>query len=492
MITIQPKIESSTGEHFSVNSKVRSQAKTPARRRVEQNKKKRASALLLMLPVGAVTKQGLFYLFPDNETRYHMVRRGFLQKGIVREKDTSSKGTIFYYLTTKGIRYLADTNQNTAPWLKYIFFENEEMQISPWANLSSRSMYRYLCFQDAIAFFSSSGIHTIFSEIINTTKRGIAVMSEMAKTFEGGALLSPTEIIFSAMWNYSFANKIHDNDFLQSIAVNQNRMNPESSVLENPSDLNRPSILYGDIREENFYHRFLTGKEIKNPTDFRDINIGIFSTDYQDYSVYLSGKNGLKYSFLSAKNGHMYNMITAKYISNRNDRNPQVCCTSSIILCHTKEEMANAVFDKYKLRKKSYETLGDYYQHTYLVPMNEEGHRMIKNLTDINPYEWRSAKIAEMEDLADLFSDIEFQDGELIDLNTGLRCVNGIDMDVRSVYECVNLALSNDAAITMICEDWQKPYYEEMFRLWKSLNYDPGRENAAVELRAISINYEDD
>ena len=492
MNDFQQKTESSTGKHFSVNSADHFPNRTAFQQNSEQIKQKRTAALLYMLPIGAVTKQGLFYLFPEEESRYHVVKKKFVQKSIVRVKETISKGMIFYSLTAKGLRYIAKTIPDSAPWLECLFNENKEIELSPWANFSSKNMYRYLCFQDAIAFFSASGIHTIHSEIINCTKRGIAVMSEMAKNFEGGALPSPAEVIYSAMWNYAYVNKIHDDGFFESIIQNKNRTNPESSVLENPSDLNRPSILYGDIREENFYHRFLTGKEIKNPTDFRDINIGIFSTDYQDYSVYLSGKNGLKYSFLSAKNGHMYNMITAKYISNRNDRNPQVCCTSSIILCHTKEEMANAVFDKYKLRKKSYETLGDYYQHTYLVPMNEEGHRMIKNLTDINPYEWRSAKIAEMEDLADLFSDIEFQDGELIDLNTGLRCVNGIDMDVRSVYECVNLALSNDAAITMICEDWQKPYYEEMFRLWKSLNYDPERENAAVELRAISINYEDD
>ena len=462
---------------------------------------RRARYLFHFLPYGAISKQTLTCITEGNkEESYHLVRSHLIEKRTMLLDDSSqSKTIISYNLTAKGFRYLQRLLSPTCPWLAYCSPPNA---VEFRGCLSTPGVSKMLDFQNATAFFTMANINTITTELWNATPYAILTLLGMKDAIASKASTLLLDILLPGLFKYYENNIPSESIFINEcketfdrIVLNKTRTkesNPISILSKNydftpyvmsPANYNK----YGNSREVKFLSR-VTNINATNRNTFQDNCLGIYSGKNQDISVYITSKYGFWYSTRLSKKSSSYNSVIARVVSMNTTRRTECRCKTGIILCRTVGEMVNVIIDKNNLRKDSDKEIGSGYESVYLVPMTQEGMRMMEVINEKNPLTKTNDKKEEQKALASLFPNLQIKSGVLVDTNTSLPCINGIDLDVKEIYQALNLAKHFNSTISVICEDWQVPFYNELIAKWKTC---PALvdSNSDIALLPISLEY---
>lgn len=464
----------------------------------------RAKMLFLFLPFGAVSKQTLGCITKnDKETAYHFVRKGFITSGKISLSDTvKSKNIIYYSLTPKGLNYIFGSNQNMPEWFSFCKIPES---FSIWGKLNASGLLNLINFQDSAAFFTmtDSGMSTLLTELWKGTPYALVILLGMKISISNKSSTMIVDVLIKGLLEYMKTKKVMNPNKIQEYEEEYNRIflnGPDKHEKINLSgfyDYPQNRYCYCNVREIKFFSRSIK-INLTNPNTYQDNCIGIMAGETQDISVYITSKYGFWHSGRVTKTGHTYHNICAARISNNPKRRAECRCTSAIVLCRNLYEMVNAIIDPYDLRRDNDKIFGDIYSHIYMVPMTYEGLRMIEILNEKDPLMNHQETVDDLKSLADIFPEIQYLSGSLINTETGGPCVNGVDLDVKEIYKALLSATNTSAIVTIICEDWQKPFYEKLITKWKtemkkgrSKIKDTQQPEGDILLKTITIDYDD-
>jgi hypothetical protein len=431
-----------------------------------------------MLLTGFISKQGLNCITKgDSETAYHFVKRGYLEKSSVLVNDPDkNKNIIYYSLTRRGIRYLLKSDLSLPEWFCFCSFSKKFRQ---WGNLTNYSLLRILNFQDALAFFSMADYPTLLTELWNASDYAVTVLLGLSKIISGENRTMLIDALLDGLIQYKKEKESEYNPFISDYINILNGNIQNNPDLTSSFSYSIPRICYADLKEVDAIGRMI-GRETENPNTLRDNCIGIFTGDYQDISVYISGKNGIRYSNRIARSGLLYNRLCALKISGDNSRHSEYRCTSAIILCHTIREFANAIADPINLRSEENPELCEMFNHAYVIPMTMDGIQMLHTITDIDPSCEMEDRAELNEQLSNVFGDIHITSAGLLETDNGILCFCGIDMDIKVFYKAARTAIERDCEAIIICE--------HLISVWSA---SAPCKNAKLTLRTIHIEYED-
>ena len=450
----------------------------------------RAKMLIHFLPFGSISKQALQLVTRgDKNAAHHLVRRKYIEKNGVRWTCPDRKRDFLYYsITPKGIEYILHSGLELPQWFLNISAPDE---FAIWGGMSSTLLIRMISFQDAIAFFTMGNVSTILTELWEGTNKALFVLLCMRQALYDKTASTVMDMLLSALMDYRYSRAEDPGEiaFLHTMRERLEHSIMNTFALSRFQNPGNTCDCYTDLKEAQYLKLALNGSAIKSTQTLRDNCIGIYVAKVQDYSVYMTTQYGIKYAVKTARSGMPYNSLCASLISGNSSRPLECRCTSAILLCRTAGEMARAVLDPYRVRSKLNQELGAMHDHVYLVPMSLEGSRLIEYLRSVDPISEAASRNAELRDLAELYDDIMYQDGRLIDLFAHRICLNGTALDTKTIYRMIDLLSDQENPrnqIILFCEEWQQEYYQELLYQWELKENIFGRANH-VEIRPIRM-----
>lgn len=425
----------------------------------------RAMLLFCFFPLGVVSKQVLSSLSEYNpEAIYRLTRQGYVTSNYFELKEPDRKRRVYYYaITPEGVRYIKHYGAGFPFWLYSMPLPG--LAFDKWGEINTNSMLAYIRMQDSILLFTLAGKRTLLTDLWASTRYSVMTILDIARMYKSPLKNSVVDCVFNGLMNAIKETNQSDMDFKRTCLRLYNGTETDQS-LKPYMDFSENQIRFGCIKEIVHCYRSL-GIETINPQSTRDSNVGIYSAEKQDYSVYLSTAYGLKYFQKSVSDGRIYNRICAARIYQSQKRPMEKQCTSGIVLCRNRTEFIRTIIDPYKIRSSENGYIGLYHDSLFLVPADNNGIRMISVLDSLDANAYKTAIQNEKQDIQVLFPEIQEISGQLIDTTNNMPCFDGLYFEVKTIYSAMEIAERNHCTPTLICEDWQAIYYLDLIKLWK-------------------------